>query len=42
MDCWYCLNNTPEAREKNAARIALEQEKEKNTAKKTENDKLMF
>jgi hypothetical protein len=25
------LNDTPEAREKNAARIALEQEKEKNT-----------
>ena len=31
MDCWYKLNDTPEAAEKNAARIALEQEKEKNT-----------
>ena len=31
MDCGYKLNDTPEATEKNAARIALEQEKEKNT-----------
>ena len=31
MDCWYCLNNTPEAREKNEDRLAQEAELERNT-----------
>ena len=31
MDCWYKLNDTPEAIEKNADRIALEAELERKT-----------